>query len=242
MRGNTTADTTSWERKTAHTTSAPQQLPATGTSGGTALGLLLPWLPPQQLPAHLAPPFSRHAGALLCRHRRAGKPTGVAAGPLLADARTGAMAAPFVQRGREGGSGAAADAVCFPRLFPRLFPSSCTRHLPPSTCLQFSSPSPTPRPIQVAAIEAKYGTQLSVSSPEELKAIYGTFVEAAIPAGACGRRPSKRGRACGDGWWSAVAAAGWWAWQSTKTHARCRDWLCPPPPLLPHRRRPPARR
>lgn len=36
---------------------------------------------------------------------------------------------------------------------------------------------------QVAAIEAKYGTRLAVSSADELKAIYGTFVEAVVPPG-----------------------------------------------------------
>ncbi|PSC73353.1 chloroplastic isoform X2 [Micractinium conductrix] len=36
---------------------------------------------------------------------------------------------------------------------------------------------------QVAAIESKYGINLTVACPEDIKAIYGTFVEAAIPAG-----------------------------------------------------------
>eukprot|EP00887_Chlorella_sp_A99_P004420 scaffold30.g4420.t1 len=35
--------------------------------------------------------------------------------------------------------------------------------------------------LLVAAIEAKYGTRLAVSSADELKAIYGTFVEAVVP-------------------------------------------------------------
>ena len=36
----------------------------------------------------------------------------------------------------------------------------------------------------VAGVEAKYGIQLCVSCLEEMKSLYGTFVEAAIPAGA----------------------------------------------------------
>ena len=36
---------------------------------------------------------------------------------------------------------------------------------------------------QVTAIEAKYGTTLLAASPVELKALYGMFIEAAIPAG-----------------------------------------------------------
>jgi hypothetical protein len=37
--------------------------------------------------------------------------------------------------------------------------------------------------VQVAAIEAKYGAPLATSHPEDLKAVYGTFVEAVIPPG-----------------------------------------------------------
>ena len=36
---------------------------------------------------------------------------------------------------------------------------------------------------QVLAVEAKYGTSLTTSCLEDLKSLYGTFVEAAIPAG-----------------------------------------------------------
>lgn len=35
----------------------------------------------------------------------------------------------------------------------------------------------------VAGVEAKYGCALPATCPEELKAIYGTFVEAAVPPG-----------------------------------------------------------
>ena len=38
--------------------------------------------------------------------------------------------------------------------------------------------------LQVEAIETKYGTNLNVDSTEDVKAIYGTFVEAVIPLGA----------------------------------------------------------
>jgi hypothetical protein len=36
---------------------------------------------------------------------------------------------------------------------------------------------------QVAAIESKYGTSLAASYPEELKGMYGAFVEAVVPTG-----------------------------------------------------------
>jgi hypothetical protein len=56
--------------------------------------------------------------------------------------------------------------------------------------------------VQVAAIEAKYGAPLATSHPEDLKAVYGTFVEAVIPPGDApltGREPQLiqvgRGRA-----------------------------------------------
>lgn len=182
-----------WKRAAGRQAGAPR-------AAAVQLQALLTTPPPARLP----PPAAAHGMTLLPANPPASPAEGLKQAAKYASAAVGAALGAFATKHLASVRQSAAIIELSNLLVGLGDPTKLTRDM-------------------VAGVEAKYGCSLVVTCPEEVKALYGTFVEAAVPPGDApltGREPELIQVRC------LVAPPGWLAARAGHAVLCCRCRCC----------------